>query len=221
MLDVIFPVHSKNLELLASDPGWGDDLEGAIPRALRPIDVPFRATVVAQGGDEKEFPPVISDALSQSAGNDYVIFHEPKVLGYEAAVKEGIKQTRNPIVAIVPPYAWIDDVKWFGKMQRVFELDGRAHLVTALDRRTDSSTLPPARFPNLACGPSPVVLLAKRDAMASFSELMGKWAASIQAAGGSRWEHPGVVIEPQPFEPHEPSSEKRRRHVAAGRRSGK
>ena len=214
MIDLIFPVHAPNFGLLVNQPDWAESYEGALPRAIKSLEVQHRIIISAEGSLRNEL--AIVQAALEEHGAPWRIIHEDRVHGYEKAVWRAFDQLVHPIYVVLPPWLWIDDVKWFGKLQRVFEVDGRAQIASTLNTRTVSATLPPHR---LAGGKGPswdAIHVVRRGA--GFELETKEWGRSIDARGGSRWEHPGVVLAPQPHEDHD-SSDSRKRSVAGKSRS--
>lgn len=198
MLDILMPISVKDLPLAVSEIQNPDGIvyAGAIPSLVRDTDVPFRIYAVVDGGTSEDvavlrrYMPTLQDwALDQNTA----------VVGISDTLSRMLIAARNQFVAVVPPYIWVDDPKWFGKMQVVFTKDPHTMMVGADVPNTISSTMPPQKLDHKTHPVSPFFLSslnAVRNALGA-DPLRGEdyWREYSRRAlelGGTRWVASGV-----------------------------
>lgn len=193
MLDILMPIPVKDLPLAVSE-FWEDDklfYEGALPNIVRDVDVPCRVYVVVDGGTREDvallqrYMPTLADwTLDQNEG----VFGIPKTL------TAMLSFARNQFVAVVPPSIWLDDPKWFGKMQVVFTKDPHCMMVAGDVPNTSSSTMPPIKLDHKTHPVSPFFLTSLNAArnvlgVSPLSEVdyWREYSQRALALGGTRW----------------------------------
>lgn len=187
------PVPVADIPLAVSEFSDEDTVwhEGSICNLIRDTDVPFRLHVTVDGGTAEDiallrrFMPVLKDwSLDQNDG----------VVGIPHTLSMMMQGVRNPCVAVVPPHIWIDDKKWFGKMQVVQTKDPHNMMVSADVPNTLSSTAPPQKLDHKTHASSPLFLTNKNAIQnvigASFLTNDDYWVDFSRRAlglGGTRW----------------------------------
>lgn len=187
------PIPVKDLPLAISE-FWEDDklfYEGAIPNVVRDVDVPFRIHVVVDGGTREDvallqrYMPTLGQwSLEQNEG----------VHGIPRTLSAMLSFAQNPWIAVVPPSTWLDDPKWFGKMQVVFTKDPHCMMVAADVPNTLSSTMPPVKLDHKTHPVSPFFLStanAVRNVLGvsplTEAEYWREFSQRALGLGGTRW----------------------------------
>lgn len=181
MLDILMPV------------GVSD-----IPNALRAIenlveftDVPFRLLVCVDGGTREDVEPL--QAFLPAIKPEWNLMQNTGVQGFPFTISELAKSVRNEFVAVVPPNIWVNDPKWFGKMQVVFTKDQHCFMVAGDVPETVMASTPPFKLVYNR-HPTSNFFLSRRAAMQNVGEFSSSEDFSRQAnqLGGTRWVASGV-----------------------------
>ncbi len=201
MLDVLMPVKVEEIPLaiteterMASDGTIETIYLGAVPRLEMFTDVPFRLIVCVDGGTHEDV--ALLRRYLPSATCEWALMQNVGVQGFGFTMAELTKHLHYEFVAIVPARIWIDDPKWFGKMQVVFTKDPHCFMVAADVPNTLSSTVPPIKLDHKR-HPKSDFLLTRRAAMKNVGSFEGSEDFSRQAhqLGGTRWVASGVRYE--------------------------
>ncbi len=198
MLDILMPVSVKDLPLVVQEIQNPDGVvyEGSLPRLVTDTDVPCRFSVVVDGGTREDiallqrYMPTLSDwSLNQNNS----------VQGISRTTSAMLSFARNQFVAVIPPHIWMDDVKWFGKMQVVFTKDPHCMMVMTDVPNTTFSAAPPFKLDHKTHPVSPMFLTslnAARNVLGiSPIDEADYWREYSQRAlqlGGTRWVASGV-----------------------------
>ena len=198
MLDVLMPVSVEDLPHaltevagLAKDGSPTIQHVGAIPHLEEVTDVPFRLVVCVDGGTREDVEPL--QTYLPGAKCEWALMQNSGVMGFAYTVSELAKTCRNDWIAIVPAHIWVDDPKWFGKMQVVFTKDPHCFMCAADVPNTLSSTVPPFRLDHKRHSKSNF-FLSRRAAMQNVGQFESSEDFSRQAhqLGGTRWVASGV-----------------------------
>ena len=198
MLDILMPVSVKDLPLVAQEINNPDGMvyEGALPRLVVDTDVPCRFSVVVDGGTREDiallqrYMPTLGQwSLDQNNG----------VHGIPRTLSAMLSFAQNQFIAVIPPNIWLDDVKWFGKMQVVFTKDPHCMMVATDVPNTVNSSAHPIKLDHKTHPVSPMFLTtlnAVRNVLGDspFDEV-DYWREFSQRAlrlGGTRWIASGV-----------------------------
>lgn len=192
------PVSVKDLPLVVQEIKNPDGVvyEGSLPRLIADTDVPLRVSVVVDGGTQEDvallrrYMPTLSDwSLNQNNS----------VQGIPRTLTAMLSFARNQFVAVFPPNIWMDDVKWFGKMQVVFTKDPHCMMVSGDTPNTTFSSAPPLKLDHKTHPVSPMFLTSLNAArnVLGISPLdeVDYWREYSQRAlklGGTRWVASGV-----------------------------
>jgi hypothetical protein len=193
VLDILMAIPVADLPLAVSEFSDGDKFwhEGAIPSLVRDVDVPFRMSVVIDGGTRDDaallqrYMPTLEDwQLDQNDG----------VQGIPKTLTAMLTFARNPFIVVVPPNIWVRDPKWFGKMQVVFTKDPHCMMVAADVPETVSATMPPQRLDHKTHPSSPFFLTNNNGArnVLGAGPLLEKaywreYSLRARDIGGTRW----------------------------------
>jgi len=187
------PIPVDDIPLAVSE--FHDDdkvwFEGAINNVLRDVDVPHRTVVCVDGGTQEDvallrryMPSLAEWALEQNEG----------VHGIPRTLSAMLQFARNQWIAVVPPHVWINDPKWFGKMQVVFTKDPHCMMVAADVPNTASSTMPPIKLDHKTHPVSPFFLTslnAVRNVLGGGpldeADYWREFSQRALALGGTRW----------------------------------
>lgn len=193
MLDVMMPVSVDDIRSAVTE--LGDEYVGAIPRLVQHTDVPFRIVVQVDGGlrEDVELLERYMPTLSQ----EWVLNQSGQIKGYSATVSEMLDSCRNEFVAVVPSYIWMDDEKWFGKMQVVFTKDPHCFMVSADVPNTIAATVPPFKLDHRRHSKSQLFLTRKAVIQNIGMPLLGEdvgetFSKTAIQLGGTRWVASGV-----------------------------
>ena len=198
MLDVLMPVAVEDIPLALTETEELDKngntifrYTGAIPQLEESTDVPFRLVVCVDGGTREDVE--LLQRYLPEASCEWALMQNQGVQGFAYTVAELAKSCRNDWIAIVPAYVWVDDVKWFGKMQVVFTKDPHCFMVGADVPNTLSATVPPFKLDHKRHVKSDF-FLSRRAAMQNVGQFSGSEDFSRQAhqLGGTRWVASGV-----------------------------
>ncbi len=187
------PISVKDIPLAISE-FYDDDgvqYDGAIPSLLRDTDVPFRLCVVVDGGTREDAALLMRYLPTLP---DWVLDQNDGVMGIPKTLTAMLSFARNQFVAVVPPFIWMNDEKWFGKMQVVFTKDPHCMMVAGDVPHTASSTMPPIKLDHKTHPVSPFFLTSLNSArnVLGISPLdeVDYWREYSQRAlalGGTRW----------------------------------
>lgn len=198
MLDILMPVSVKDLPLVVQEIQNPDGViyEGSLPRMVANTDVPIRVCVCVDGGTKEDtallrrYMPTLTD---WNLEQNLFVSGIPQTL---TAMFSGV---RNQFVVVVPPNIWMDDVKWFGKMQVVFTKDPHCMIVAVDSPNTSFSSAPPGKLDHKTHPVSPMFLTtlnAARNVMGIGPlDEVDYWREYSQRAlrlGGTRWVASGV-----------------------------
>lgn len=174
MLDILIPIHKKNLAIAKRCVEAID---------LRTPGVPTRLILVVDGATKSDFGELEAFMRSRVMPRepsyeghlgphqidcehgkhglvtgqppaqklpDWKILDWPGTIYLEESVKRGLREMRAPrtegFLAVVPPWVEIRDPYWFAKMQMPFAKE-RTTMIVSVPRPGDpQSTLPPAKF---------------------------------------------------------------------------
>ena len=193
MLDVMMPVSVKDIPLAVTESG--DQFVGSIPQLVEKTDVPFRMVVQVDGGIRPDVE--LLERYMPAMAQEWTLSQSNGVKGYAATLSEMLDGARNEFVAIVPPNIWIEDEKWFGKMQVVFTKDPHCFMVAADVPNTAASTMPPFKLDHRRHPPSQF-FLTRRAAILNVGmpllaeDVAEEFSRSALALGGTRWIAGGV-----------------------------
>lgn len=187
MLYFLIPVSKKTDALV---PGLVDSLDAC-------TDVPFKIAVHISG-PRRDYRCV--DALKHR--EDVHIVHEMKIHSFsEAACKLNFVTSLymgKALRALTHPSVRLNDRKWFGKIQRIFEIDHNAGLVTT-DPNTRSETSPPSRRSRKArptgCGFAIYKKPFDEDVFIGGDDVIARMHDKAFALGGFVWNHGGIRYE--------------------------
>ena len=198
MLDILMPVSVKDLPLVVQEIDNPDGMtyEGALPRLVADTDVPCRFCVVVDGGTREDvallqryMPTLVDWNLEQNSG----------VEGIPSTLSAMLTSARNQFIVVVPPHIYLDDPKWFGKMQVVFTKDPHCMIVGADVANTVDSNAHPVKLGYKIHPVSPMFLTtlnAVRNVLGAGPLREGDyWREFSQRAhglGGTRWVASGV-----------------------------
>lgn len=193
MLDILMAIPVADLSLAVSEFSNDDKFwhEGAIPSLVRDVDVPFRMSVVIDGGTREDaavlqrYMPTLDDwQLDQNNG----------VQGIPKTLTAMLHFSRNPFIAVIPPHIWLRDPKWFGKMQVVFTKDPHTMMVAADVPETVSATMPPQRLDHKTHPSSPFFLTNVNGARNVLGagplqeeDYWREYSLRARDIGGTRW----------------------------------
>lgn len=190
MLDVLMPVSLADLPHVLIE--LGETYEGSIPRLEQFTDVPFRLVVCVDGGTQEDIE-LLQRYLPAAACSQWVLMQNEGVQGMATTIRELLTAVQNQFVAIVPGHIWVDDPKWFGKMQVVFTKDQHCFMVATDVPNTASANLPPVKLDHRHHPQSSFILtrsaVLKNVQMFLDSEDLSRTALKM---GGTRWVAPGV-----------------------------
>lgn len=198
MLDILMPVAVEDLAHALTEiqelNKEGEEVfrcVGAIPQLEEMTDVPFRLVVCVDGGTREDVEPL--QRYMPGASFEWALMQNTAVMGFAYTVGELAKTARNDWIAIVPAHIWVDDPKWFGKMQVVFTKDPHCFMCAADVPNTLSATVPPFRLDHKRHSKSDF-FLSRRAAMQNVGQFEGSEDFSRQAhqLGGTRWVASGV-----------------------------
>lgn len=201
MLDVLMPVRVDEIKLALGDYlGWDPEdgvIElpksgrGAIDLLGEMTDVPFRLVICVDGGMRDDYEPL--QRYLPDAPFEWQILHNEAVRGERYTLGVLADAVRNEYVAVIPPYIWVDDPKWFGKMQVVFTKDQHCFMVAGDAPNTVSSTLHPVKLDRIH-HPKHKFFLSKKERFKNVGAFTSVEDFSRKAyqLGGTRWVAPGV-----------------------------
>ena len=198
MLDILMPVDVKDIPHALTETQELDKdgqevyrYVGAIPQLEELTDVPFRLVICVDGGTREDVE--ILQTYLPGAKCEWSLMQNDGVKGYEYTLGELCKAIRNEFVAIVPANIWVDDEKWFGKMQVVFTKDQHCFMVSADVPNTISATVPPFKLDHKRHSKSPF-FLSRKAALMNIGAFSGGEDMSRKAhlLGGTRWVASGV-----------------------------
>jgi hypothetical protein len=126
--------------------------------------------------------------------SDWVLDQNDGVLGIPKTLSAMLAGARNQFVAVVPPFIWLNDEKWFGKMQVVFTKDPHCMMVAGDVPHTSSSTMPPIKLDHKTHPASPFFLTSLNSArnvlgISPLDEVdyWREYSKRALALGGTRW----------------------------------
>lgn len=183
MLDIVMPILASNRDLIPD----------CVEAIMDSSDLPFRIIAVLDGG-EKAAVDEVTRALSAV---DHVLMHNPLPEDLNCCVQDGRKEIRQPMVVLMRPEVRLTDPKWFGKVQRIFQVDPICGVVDTLPNTTSASMAPVKRSVNRPPDPGcRFAILAGgffRNTVLSFREdPVVSLARSAMNGGGTAWHHGGV-----------------------------
>lgn len=195
MLDVLMPVRLANLPhaLIEMEDEKGEiEYEGAIPRLEEFTDVPFRLVVCVDGGTREDME-LLARYLPVAKCSQWVLMQNEGVQGMAATMSELLAAAQGQFVAIVPANIWVNDPKWFGKMQVVFTKDQHCFMVATDVPNTVSANLPPFKLDHRRHPKSDFILTrtAVLQNVQTFTDPEDFSRAALKL-GGTRWIAPGV-----------------------------
>lgn len=193
MLDVLMPVRSEEIGQALTVFEQGDDevFVGSIMRVGKHTDVPFRLLICIDGGTAadartlRRFLPGVS--------HEWLLLANEGVRGYSFTLRELCSRVRSEFVAVLPGNIWLDDPKWFGKMQVVFTKDPHCYMVAADVPQTVSASMPPQKLTHRD-HPNSEFFLTRRAALLNVGEFddAEHFSRRSMQLGGSRWIASGV-----------------------------
>ena len=198
MLDIMMPVSLEDLASTVVETHEldqsGQDIvvyDGAIPRLERFTDVPFRLVVCVDGGTREDVE--FLKAYLPISTCEWALMQNNGVQGFAYTMSELVRATQKEFVAFVPANIWVDDDKWFGKMQVVFTKDPHCFMVAGDVPNTASTMVPPVKLTH-SQHPRSDFFLSRQAAIQNVVRFTGAKDFSEQAhqLGGTRWVAPGV-----------------------------
>jgi len=198
MLDILMPVDVKDLKHVLTETKTvsesGEEVYfyvGAIPQLEESTDVPFRLVVCVDGGTQEDV--AMLRTYLPGGKCEWVLLQNEGVQGPAHTMAELVGAVRNEFVAIVPARIWVDDPKWFGKMQVVFTKDPHCFLVAGDVPNTINATVPPFKLDHKT-HPKSDFFLTRKAALQNMGMFTGSENFSRQAhqLGGTRWVASGV-----------------------------
>lgn len=208
MHDIVIPIYGPNAKHQASnlieealdEDGGSEGFEG--------LCTLFRGRFVIVGDAcLDEDIEAIGSELNR-VGIDYVLLNNREAVGLNKSIKEALDHVRTHTVSIMRPDISLKDEMWFAKMQKVFNFDGTAGVITT-EPGSISSTLPPVKtqtpYAPEACG----LMMAKTSYLKSINfgsdDPFVVAAKSAKNFGLSCWAHNGIVYErDNSYRPHTP-----------------
>ncbi len=189
MLDILMSVSVKNIPNAVTE--IGDEYEGAIPSLAELTDVPARLVVCVDGGTSEDVE--LLRRYLPASSLEWVLMQNDGVLGYERTLAEMVKVCKNEFVAIVPASIWVDDPKWFGKMQVVFTKDPHCFMVAADAPNTVMASMPPFKLDHRQ-HPKSEFFLTRKAALQNVTQFSSceDFSRKAQQMGGTRWMAGGV-----------------------------
>lgn len=198
MLDVLVPVPFRNLDLV----------HDCILDLLGHTDVPVRLLVIVDGGTADDLLPLQN--ILQGVESPWRLLHETPAVGLNAILREGLKDSRAKLTAIIGPETRLQDHQWFGKVRQVFDRDPIAGIADFAPN-TKSTTHYPIRrahnrHPMEGCRFA-VVQTAYAQKTQPYGDVdpIVHWSRMVHAQGGSAWHIPSVrysIVEHQNHELH-------------------
>tara|TARA_R110000772_G_C13310120_1_gene439926 strand:+ start:7233 stop:7961 length:729 start_codon:yes stop_codon:yes gene_type:complete len=144
LLDILIPTAVHDADLL--------------PDCLESIDrhtsVPYRVTVLIDGGQREDFAK--AEAFLAAQDFEWRLLHERQPVYLNKSICELISDLHHPLVALVMPNCRITDESWFGKMRMPLDKDWRAAMVDSVVNTKAATGVPilrPRKNPHQgACG---------------------------------------------------------------------
>jgi hypothetical protein len=203
MINLLMPIHVSQVDLACSlvvepdSAGFPQErIEGTLLDAVKRTDIHYRIVVTVEGGSRSDLWCL--DSYLQSQRDPWKLVHEPRILGPWHLINDvapDLDHKTHPLTAIIPPWIRILDERWIMKVQRVFQTDHRAMLVSALAEPGKSWTLPPNRFGQHE-HPSGELWVCKTAALQDMKpESLVDFSKKVHQAGGTRWLHPGIEFQ--------------------------
>ncbi len=186
MLTILVPVTPETDAYL---PGFISTIEHC-------TDVPMQVIIHGSGSKQDLGCAEVMARLS----NVHAVFDRKRYSFVDATSKmvSAMSKDSSDIVVVSCPKVRLNDKRWFGKIQRVFEVDQRALVVTT-DTNRRESTLAPCRRARTA-EPSGGDLTAFRLAGGTVNSMTLEGADDVPTAlhreafknGCYSWHHPGI-----------------------------
>jgi hypothetical protein len=218
VLDILIPIHKKNLEIaelcieaidkhtpgvpthliLAIDGATKSEF-GKLEAFMRARGTPIEPSYVGRpGAHQLSQPP-------PAPPPNWELIDWPGSVYFQRTIIRGLERMRAPrregFVAIIPPWIEIRDPTWFAKMQMPFAKEAPCMAVTVPRPGDPQSTLPPAKFMRRKW-PGTEMLLTRPIIANELAPLMSsvdsaaKWVDEFsriaEERGGTRWEATSV-----------------------------
>ena len=199
MLDIVMPIPARER----------DHIPGCIEALLESTDLQLRVIAVLDGGEQR----AAQEAKRFLAEVDHVLMHNEIPEGLNVCLRDAQKEIRQQLVVVMQPWVRLTDPKWFGKVQRIFQVDPICGVVDTLPKTASTSIAPVKRTinrpPDAGC-PFAVLNGAffKRALLHSTNDPIVTLARSALNGGGTAWHHGGVSYYLGEHEPwRKPSAE--------------
>lgn len=187
MLEVLVPTPISNVRLI---PGCLDLIESN-------TGVPFRVTVLVDGGLREDFSNV--ESFLAESKFDWRLLHNQPPIYLNRSIAELGDQAEFEFAAIIRPEARVDDEGWVGKWRSVFSHDHRAAMVD-FDENSRSSSLPPNKrsrnqVPRVGCRALVMrTSFLKQNPPGLELDPVVFFHDRAHQTGHNTWHHPGVRI---------------------------
>lgn len=190
------PVPFRNLDL-APD---------AILALVKNTDVPFRLLVIVDGGAQADLEPLTN--CLHGLGPAWRLLQEVPPAGLNGILREGLKDCREKLTAIVGPETRLLDPQWFGKVKQVFDRDPVTGIADFAPDTLSATSYPIKRANNKHPFPG-CRFMVVQTAYAQKTQPYGDvdpavfWSTMVHAQGGSSWHIPGIRYSEVQHEEHE------------------
>lgn len=213
MLDILIPVHQKNLEVAKTciesidrnTPGVPYSIILAVDGTTK-TDRAGLADFMKARTDPVAADPIVGERgqIAQFLGSDrapqvsprWRFVDWPGTVYYQRTVANGFTGGDGEFLAIVPPWIDFQDTNWFGKLQQPFTVDQHAMLVAVPPPGMSHRSCPPAKFMRRR-HPDSEMLLTRRSVAKQILPAMqpvdgaqawvNEYSRVAEGQGGSRW----------------------------------
>lgn len=183
MLDIVMPIPASAR----------DHIPGCIEALLESTDLPLRVIAILDGGDRE----AVQEAQRALADVDHVLMHNKIPEGLNCCVQDAQKEIRQQMVVVMQPWVRLRDPKWFGKVQRIFQVDPICGVVDTLPNTASTSIAPVKRSTNRLPDPGcPFAIFNgnffKRSLLSATLDPVVSLSRAALSGGGTAWHHGGV-----------------------------